>query len=158
VNPVSLPRRFAIVAIWLAVSSVVCAQPSPDDTRYRAVEKMIKRNRHISGHLVLAVDARTIAALRNAVSANDVDVLVRLMGHKDYGVASAASGLLVTLGDPAAPALEAASRSPDPTVAAHARDGLRLLADCHDPALRNVMNPAVCPADRPTSRPPVGRR
>ena len=128
-----------------------------DDVRYKEIAQLIRHNRHLSGHLVLAVDARTIKAVRTQVSEKDIPVLVQMMGDKDYGVASAASGLLVTLGKQATPALTEATRSKNSSIAGQARGALRLLEDCYNEALQDVMNPDSCPTDRSSGR-PQGRR
>ena len=70
-----------------------------NQTRYIQIERLIKKNRHLSAHMALAVDARTIKAARNQVSVADIPILVLILGDKNYGVALAASGLLVTLGE-----------------------------------------------------------
>jgi hypothetical protein len=128
-----------------------------DDARYQEIERLIKHNRHLSGHLVLAVDARTIKAVRTKVNEKDIPVLVQMMGDKDYGVASAASDLLVTLGKQAMPALREAMRTQNSSIVNQAQGALRLLEDCYNEELRDVMNPDVCPTDRPGGR-PQGRR
>jgi hypothetical protein len=96
----------------------------------------------------MAVDGRTIKAVRTRVTDKDIPVLARMIGDKDYGLASAAANLLVTLGKPAAPALAEAARGKNPSAAAHAQDALRLLDDCYNEALRNTMNPDICPVGR----------
>lgn len=129
-----------------------------DLARYAEIQRLIKRNRHLSAHLVLAVDARTVKAVRGHVSERDIPVLVEMMRDKDYGVASAASGLLVTLGKQAMPALLEAAGVRDSSIMSHAQDALRLLEDCYNEALRDVMNPDVCPTDRSSGRPDSGHR
>jgi hypothetical protein len=119
-----------------------------DAGRYAEIARLINGNRHLGAHMVLAVDARTIKAVRTRVAEKDIPVLVQMMGDKEYGVASAASGLLVTLGKPAAPALAEASRGKNPAIATHAQSALRLLDDCYNQALRQTMNPDICPAGR----------
>ena len=118
-----------------------------DGARYAELRQLIRSNRHMSPHMVMAVDARTIKAVRGRLSTKDIPVLVRMMGDKDYGVASAASALLATVGKPALPALEAAARGENRAVAEQARSALRLLKDCYDESLRATMNPDVCPAE-----------
>jgi HEAT repeat protein len=108
--------------------------------------------------LVLAVDARTIKVVRERISAADIPVLIRMMGDKDHGVASAAAMMLVTLGKQAMPALKEASLSKNPATATQARSALQLLDDCYKDELRDVMNSDVCPTGRPNGRPQSGRR
>jgi hypothetical protein len=126
-----------------------CGTAGADDdrARYSDIRKLIRANRHMSAHMVMAVDARTIKAVRGRVSAKDIPVLVRMMGDKNYGVASAASGLLVTLGKAAKPALESAASGKNSAAAEHARSALGVLQDCYDAALRASMSPDVCPGD-----------
>ena len=154
---------------WLLGVTLLCtvyAQAVGDDAqvvqgtlvRYKEIERLIKRNRHLSSHLVLAVDARTIKAVRAQVSEKDIPVLVQMMGDQDYGVASAASGLLVTLGKQATAALTEATRSKNSSVATQAQGALRLLEDCYNEALRDVINPDSCPTDRSSGRPQDRRR
>jgi hypothetical protein len=131
------------IAALLLCASLAHAQSD----RYAEIERLVKRNRHVGPHLTLVVDARTIKAVRGRITGEDIPVLVRMLGDADYGVASAAAGLLATLGKPAEPALREAARGHSPA-AVHAQDSLRLLADCSDPALRQTMNPDVCPAGR----------
>ena len=103
------------------VSLLACCAVSAwaaDDPRYDEIRRLIRAN--------------TIRAVRGRISAGDIPVLVRMMGDKDYGVASAASGLLVTLGKAAVAAL----------------DALRGLKACYDPSRRDVVSTDVCPADR----------
>jgi hypothetical protein len=131
----------------LAVLLLTAMHPALGDAgRYAEIARLIERNRHLSAHLVMAVDARTIKAVRTRVTGKDIPVLVQMMGDKDYGVASAAAGLLVTLGKPAAPALAEAARGKNTRAAIHAQGALRLLEDCYNEALRSTMNPDVCPA------------
>jgi hypothetical protein len=131
-----------LVASLLAAASLAHA----DAGRYAEIERLIKRNRHISAHLVLAVDSRTIKAVRTRITEKDLPVLVQMMGDKEYSVAAAASLLLVTLGKPAAPALAEAARGKDVAAANHARSALQLLDNCYNEALRPTNNPDLCPA------------
>lgn len=133
----------------LAHAKVTDAQASrggPD--RYTELRRLIKHNRHLSAHLVFAVDARTIKVVRAYVTVKDIPVLVKMMGDKNYGAASAASGLLATLGRQAVSALMEAAGAQHWQIAGHARDALRLIDDCYDESLRAVINPDVCPIDR----------
>lgn len=134
--------------LWAAAALSLCsgnAAAAPEDAaRYREIRRSITANRHLSAHLVMAVDARTIKAVRRTISARDIPLLLRMLGDPDYGVASAASGLLVTLGDQAVPALDAAVRSANLTVAGHARDALVLLESCRGEP--QATNPDLCPS------------
>jgi len=141
VNP-----RQAVGLALLACSTASGA--AADDARYDEIRSLIRANRHLGPHMTMAIDVGTIKAVRGRIGAADIPVLVRMMGDKDYGVASAASGLLVTLGKPAVPALEAAQRGRDRGVAGQARDALNQLDACYDPAQRGVIAADVCPADR----------
>lgn len=141
-------RPIARGALWAAVPLCLCfgnADAASDNSaRYGEIRRSIKANRHLSGHLTLAVDARTIKAIRRTIGEQDIPVLLRMMGDQDYGIASAASGLLVTLGDKAAPALAAAAHSGNLAVAGHARDALMLLERCGSEP--QATNPDVCPS------------
>jgi len=75
------------------------------------------------------------------------------MGDKDYGVASVASGLLVTLGKQAMPALREATRAQNTSIVSLTQVALRLLKDCYNEALRDIINLDVCPTDF-SGRPP----
>ncbi len=148
-----------VVLLWgIQVQGVVAATQTPADrTRYAEIQRLIKKNRHLGGHLTLAVDTRTIKAARAHIGERDIPVLVRMMGDKDYGVASAASGLLVTLGKRAEPALLKAAQGQESSIASQARDALRLLEVCYGQA-RDVRNKDVCPFDDAIERPDSGGR
>ncbi|MGZ3241712.1 MAG: hypothetical protein ACXWJK_16075 [Burkholderiaceae bacterium] len=124
------------------------AEAAQDDiARYNQIRHSIKANRHLSAHMVMAVDARTIKAVRGMITEQDIPVLVRMMGDKQYGVASAASGLLATLGKKAMPALHEATNSSNSSIASQAQDALMLIENCYKEPQRT--NPDVCPSDRP---------
>jgi putative ribosome biogenesis GTPase RsgA len=147
---------FAIVTMLCSLqaqaqSETVSATGS-DQARYSQIERLIMKNRHLSAHFVLAVDARTIKAVRNQVSNADIPVLVEMLGNKNYGVASAASGLLVTLGEQVRPILILAKNVKNSPAAIHAHDALKRLDDCADEKIRNTINPDLCPTVRPMSR------
>jgi hypothetical protein len=138
-----MPTLALAVFLLLLAASLAHAD---DAVRYGDIRRLINANRHLSGHLVMAVDARTIKAVRSRISEADLPVLVRMMGDKDYGVASAASGLAATLGEAARPALVEAAHGRDAAIAAQARDALSLLDACVTDEARGTMNPDVCPA------------
>lgn len=142
-----IPLRLARFAHWgiLALDLVLAHSAAAADplARYGEIRRSIKSNRHLSAHLVMAVDARTIKAVRRQIGEQDIPLLQRMLGDRDYGVASAAAGLLVTLGNPAVPALEQAAHSPDPAVAGQARDALMLLERCRSEP--QATHPDVCP-------------
>ena len=149
-------RLFAIIALLCnfpahAQSETVSATRA-DQARYVQLERLIKKTRHVSAHLVLAVDARTIKDVRKQISVADIPILVQMLGDKNYGVASAASGLLVTLGEQARPILIVAKNVKNSTAAIHAQDALQRLDDCVDEKLRDTVNPNLCPGERPSSR------
>jgi hypothetical protein len=133
----------AAALVWLAA-----AAQGDDAARYGEIRRLINANRHLSAHLVRAVDARTIKAVREKISQKDLPVLVRMMGDEDYGVASAASGLAATLGEAARPALAQATRSRDLALAGQARDALDLLDRCAADPQRITMNADVCPRQK----------
>jgi hypothetical protein len=136
-------RCWALAALLCAAT---CAA-ADDAARYAEIRKLINANRHLSGHLVMAVDARTIKEARKRISAGDIAVLVRMLGDKDYGVASAASGLLTALGNEARPVLLEAAQGRDLAVAGQARDALQLMDACYnDP---RAMNADLCPRMEP---------
>ena len=88
-------RLFVIVALQCSLpahaqSETVNAMRA-DQARYVQLERIIKKNRHVSAHLVLAVDARTIKEVRKQMSVADIPILMQMLGDKNYGVASAAS-------------------------------------------------------------------
>ncbi len=136
-------KSFAAALVWL----VVAVAQADDAARYAEIRRLIRANRHMSGHLVLAVDTRTIKAVRKKISDKDLPILIQMMGDKDYGVASAASGLAVTLGEPARPALVEAAKGYS-TIAMQARDALTLLDQCAADASRGVVNADVCPVQK----------
>lgn len=123
-----------------------------DQARYRQIERLIQKNRHLSTHFVLAVDARTIKEVRKQISVADISILVHMLGHKHYGVASAASGLLVTLGEQTRPSLVIAKNVKNSPAAIHAQDALQGLDDCADEKIRDTVNPDLCPAEHPIPR------
>ncbi|QEL65673.1 hypothetical protein OTERR_21970 [Oryzomicrobium terrae] len=131
-------------------ASAAAATPN-DSARYSEIARSIKANRHLSAHMVMAVDARTIKAVRLSVTARDIPVLVQMLGDPNYGVASAAAGLLVTLGEDAVPALRAAAQSKASSVANQARDALMLLERCRSNP--QGTNPDVCPEVSPPAAP-----
>ena len=120
--------------------------------RYEQIRRMINENRHLSAHMVRAVDARTIKEVRPHISDDDILVLAQMLGDRDYGVASAASALLATRGAKAVPVLLEAERSPNTMVSMHAEDALRRIDECSDDELRRQIDPVFCPADRPNRR------
>ena len=134
---------------WLLAALLCFAQyaAADDASRYRDIRKLINSNRHLSPHLVMAIDARTIKEVRKHISGDDIPVLVRMMGDKDYGVASAASGLLATLGEEARPALVRAAQSANLAVGGQARDALQLMDACAKD--QRAMFANVCPRDKP---------
>lgn len=149
-------RLFVIVA-WQcslpahAQSETVNAMRA-DQARYVQLERIIKKNRHVSAHLVLAVDARTIKEVRKQISVADIPILVQILEDNNYGVASAASGLLVTLGEQARPILIVAKNVKNSPAAIHAQDALQRLDNCVDEKLRATVNPDLCPGERLTPR------
>jgi len=114
--------------------------------RYAQIRRMINENRHLSAHMVRAVDARTIKQVRPHISDNDIPVLAQMMGDKDYGVASAASALLATRGAKAVPVLLEAKRSRNAALSMQAEDALRRIDECSDAELRRQLDPVFCPA------------
>ena len=149
-------RLFVIVALqWSlpahARSETVNAMRA-DQARCVQLERLIKKNRHLSAHMVLAIDARTIKAARNQVSIADIPILVLMLGDKNYVVASAASGLLVTLGEQTRPILITVKNVKNSPAAIHAQDALQRLDVCAEEKLRNSINPDLCPAASPRPR------
>ena len=59
---------------------------------------MIKKNLHLSGHLVRAVDSRTVEAVRREVSKADIPVLIELLSDKENVVGIGAQHVLETFG------------------------------------------------------------
>ena len=149
-------RRIALLLLCCsgAVAAADNLRDAPtDDVRYKQIKRLIERNTHLSGHLVFAVDARTIKEARKHVAEPDIPVLAKMLSDKDYGVASAAASLLALQGKKALPVLEEIARSRNYPAASHASDALRLLKDCDDEKLKDVMNADVCPIDSPGGRP-----
>ncbi len=132
---------------WCVLAALLAAAQSVAADRYAEIRQLINSNRHLSAHLTMAIDGRTIAAVRKHVSGKDIPVLVGMLADKDDGVASAASGLLASLGNEARPALEKAAQGRDLAVAGHARDALQLMDACYKEP--RTMNPDVCPKDKP---------
>jgi hypothetical protein len=133
------------IQLWFDLGNVEAAQ---DNTaRYNQIRRSIKANLHLSAHMVMAVDARTIKAVREIIIEQDIPILIKMMGDKQYGVASAASSLLVTLGKKAMPALHEATNSNNSSIASQAQEALMLMENCYSEPQRT--NPDVCPSDRP---------
>jgi hypothetical protein len=140
-----------LIAVFLGLAHLVQAvgdanAAQDDASRYNEIRRAIRARRHLSAHMVMAVDARTIKAVRKRITEQDIPVLVQMMGDKNYGVASAASGLLVTLGEKAAPALRNATHSTNSSIASQAQDALSLLERCYSNP--QGTNPDVCPPAR----------
>jgi HEAT repeat protein len=114
-----------------------------DSARYTEILELIDDNLHFTAHFRWAVTGETIADLRDEVTPADIPVLIEKLGDEDGRARVAASGLLVTLGDAALPAVQAAKESPDYRVSLAASDALILIAECRrNPA---GMNPDACP-------------
>ncbi len=145
----------AVLVCWhvFGVAVILPVQAAQlERLRYDQIRKWINSNRHLSAHMVRAVDARTIKEVRKHISEKDMPVLLEMLGDKDYGVASAASSLLATQGKKAVPALLEAKQSRNWQIANQATDALRLIDDCYNPDLWDRMNPDLCPADRVKAR------
>lgn len=113
-----------------ALTSFACCfavPPAPSSDRKAQIRYLIKANLHLSGHLVCAVDTRTIAAVRSETSTADIPHLVSLLGDKDHVVGIGASLALQDMGAPALPQIIAATQSTDPRVRMLARDLLAQL-------------------------------
>lgn len=141
-------HRYLINIVWgvihlsLSINNVEAAQDNA--VRYSEIRRSIMANRHLSAHMVMAVDTRTIKAVRRTITEQDIPILVQMMGDKHYGVASAASGLLVTLGEKANQALHDATYSQNLSIASQARDALMLLERCYSDPQGTDMD--VCPS------------
>jgi hypothetical protein len=92
--------------------------------RYLAVRNLIKKNLHLSGHLVRAVDSRTIEAVRREVSEADIPVLIDLLSDTENVVAIGAQHVLETFGKAALPALQKAAASTDYRVSMKATEAI----------------------------------
>lgn len=149
--------------VRLAMFGVICflavhanagdLEPPPArQARYLQIKRLIQDTRHfeISAHFVMGfkVNPRDIRAVRPRITRNDIPVLVQMMGDQDAWASAGSRMLLASFGRPAMPALREATQSGNPSIAQHARDTLQLLDDCYNEALRPVMNPDFCPADR----------
>lgn len=133
---------------WAAEASRKAARPPAP--RYAQLVQLINAHRTFSAHFTSAVDARTVKEVRDRITDKDIPVLVSMMKDTDYGVASAASALLATLGAKAVKPLMQARR--DEALAEQAGSALRTIENCYSEDLWNTMNPDVCPKDRELNR------
>jgi hypothetical protein len=153
------------IAAVAAVLATACSDAAryPDDAhadgaapdggpraRYRELERLIHENLHLGPHFVMAVDARTIAAVSAATTDRDIPVLIEMLSDESERTAAAAASVLVTKGKKAVPALR--SVPPKSPAEWRARDALRRMQDCYDEKLWNVLSADLCPVDRAVHR------
>jgi hypothetical protein len=94
------------------------------DQRYLAIRNLIKKNLHWSGHLVRAVDSRTVEAVRKEVTEADIPVLIDLLSDGENVVAVGAQNVLETFGKAALPGLRKVAASTDYKVSMKAREAI----------------------------------
>ena len=113
--------------------------------RYGEIRRLILDNLQFGRHFTWAVTTVTIKSVRPHVAAGDVAVLSRMLGDERGAVGVAASHLLELLGKEGEAALRAAAMNPDFHISALAKDSLRHIEDCRNPAIVNL-DRTVCPA------------
>ena len=122
-----IPVRLTMILLCLVGS--FCTSCSADmneshDQRYLAIRNLIKKNLHLSGHFVRAVDSRTVEAVSKEVSKDDIPFLIDLLSDKKNVVAIGAQHVLETFGKVALPALQNAATSTDYKVSMKATEAI----------------------------------
>lgn len=107
-----------------------------NDPRYEQIRHAIKKNLRFSAHLVWAVDARTIEAVRKEITEADIPVLARMLGDEENVLGIGAQHLLEALGERALPALQEAAGSTDHRVSGKAREAIGTIEPARRPATR----------------------
>lgn len=120
------------VSLCLCLTALVlssCGSGGLDqvDPRYSEIRRSIKDNLYLSAHLVRAVDARTVEAVRKEVTEADIPILVRMLGDEENAVGIGAQHVLEEFGDKALSALQEASHSPDYKVSGKANEAIRTI-------------------------------
>jgi HEAT repeat protein len=126
-HSILIPVRLTLILLCVVGSFwTSCSTDSHEghDQRYLTIRNLIKRNLHLSGHLVRAVDSRTVEAVRREVSNTDIPVLIKLMSDKENVVAIGAQHVLETFGKAALPALQNAAASTDYRVSMKATEAI----------------------------------
>jgi HEAT repeat protein len=124
---VLIPVRLALVLLCVVGSFwTACSADGHEghSQRYVAIRNLINENLHLSGHLIRAVDLRTVEAVRKEVSEADIPVLVDLLSDKENVVAIGAQHVLETFGKAALPALQKAASSSDYRVSMKASEAI----------------------------------
>lgn len=122
-----IPLRLTLVLLCVVASLWTSCSANRHESRsqrYVAIRKLIKKNLHLSGHLVRAVDTRTVEAVRNEVTEADIPVLMDLLSDKENVVAVGAQHVLETFGKAALPALQKAASSADLKVSMKAAEAI----------------------------------
>jgi hypothetical protein len=117
-------RRTLSVLAGSLLAGVVRAEEPASDIRYREIRRLIKENLHLSAHLVRAVDARTVEAVRAQVSEADIPVLAALLHDRENVVGIGAQHVLETFGEKALPVLRQAAESANPRASTKAREAI----------------------------------
>ena len=115
------------MAVYLLCSCLVSCSAGNHDMqhqRYVEIRKLIKHNLHLSGHLVFAVDTRTVAAVRKQVTQSDIPVLIALLSDKENVVGIGAQHVLETFGTAALPGLEKVAIAADFNASIKAREAI----------------------------------
>lgn len=154
-----MPRgrfRIALIsAVFLAAAAGALWLSTGDGHfpgRYGEIRGRIVDNLHFSAHFTWAVNTETIRAVRPHVGEADVGTLARMLADERASVAIAAAHLLELLGKPGEAALRAAAKDGNAKVRLYAETALQHLAQCRNPAVRNL-DRTVCPAEANAVRP-----
>ena len=141
-------RTRLILAVAVLLALAVGAYWLYGDTRhpgrYGEIRAIIVDNLHFGRHFTWATNTKTIKAVRPHLTEADVPVLSRLLRDERAAVAIAAAHLLELLGPAGEAALRRATEDPNVGVRMYAQDALGHIAQCRDPAVRNL-DRAVCP-------------
>jgi len=103
--------RLLFLCCGFPILIAACQQCPPQRSeRYCELRQLIKKNLHLSAHLVMAVDSETIEAVSKEVTEKDIPVLVELLSDEDAAIQFGAGGVLERFEEKALPALQEADR------------------------------------------------
>lgn len=85
-------------------------------TRYDEIACLARRNLHLSAHMTWSVNRYTVDAVKAEVGAEDIPVLVEMLGDERSVLPGLAGYLLTELGPDGLAALNRATESPDPEI------------------------------------------
>lgn len=134
----------AVVLLALAAGAYWLYGDTRHPGRYGEIRAHIVDNLHFGRHFTWATNTETIRAVRPHLTEADVPVLSRLLRDERAAVAVAAAHLLELLGPKGEAALRRATEDADVGVRVYAQDALGHIAQCRNPAVRNL-DRAVCP-------------